>query len=863
VPPDRKPPEEPNPRDDSRERVEYVSQGLDWLQEQFEEPEAEPEQAGRDPAAPPPSGRPWAGGSWNDEPVLPVTPAPGPPPVVPPVGSVPAARPPRDEADAGGPETREFTPIEVDEAVRPLPTGPAPSGGRTDAPGGRPGQAPRPEPAGVNDAPVPLEAKIAAARARQRARSAATGPPKGGPAPTPPAPASAGSPTVPGGSIWFRPPDGAAAGGKGEPGEPSAATAEEADEAEGGATTDATQAAAGKGGTPAATKPGASGVGSGKSAVKPGSPTSPDRSKPASGKAAAAASGMGKGAGPSRPGTADTARAATGKTSGAAPATGPDKPAAGKGGPQGQSGQQRQGQGQRPSGQSQRSDARPSAAGKPSGPAGRAPAGGTAPGGPPAAGPLTPATGAGGAGGAASGSGAAGAAGAGGAGGAAKGAGSATTKPAGSPGGAAGGGTAKPAGPPGAGAAGASVAKGAGAAGAPAAGAAKAAGAAAGTAAGKPSPTAPKRPTPKVPVQPPLAATGRLGPPKPPAKSQASAGTEAEPAPTVAPGTTPAPTGENGTAPDTPARTVSEASAREVPLGPLGERQPGSASGWQALLARLTGGRVRTGVSDAQRHELEERIAAPVSGCRRIAMVALKGGVGKTTTTACLGAVLAEHRQDRIVAVDANPDAGTLGYRIRLETTRTAKDLLANADKLEGYADMRANASQTSFRRLEVIASDVDPTVDEAFGEQDYHDVSAVLERFYGIVLTDCGPGLLHSAMRSVLPTADQLVVISAASLDGSRAASLTLDWLEQHEYGDLARNSVVVINAVRPRTLVDIDQLQQHFVRRCRSVVQVPFDRHLETGAEIVFKELAPATRQAYLELAASVVDGVSRGRG
>jgi len=273
-------------------------------------------------------------------------------------------------------------------------------------------------------------------------------------------------------------------------------------------------------------------------------------------------------------------------------------------------------------------------------------------------------------------------------------------------------------------------------------------------------------------------------------------------------------------------------------------------------VTRLTGGRVRPRLSEPQRRELEAKIATPFQGSRRIAMMALKGGVGKTTTTACLGAVLSGHRQDRIVAVDANPDSGTLGYRIRLETTRTAKDLLANADKLERYSDMQAHASQTSLRRLEVIASDVDPASDEAFSEKDYREVASVLERFYPIVLTDCGPGLLHSAMRSILPMADQLVIVSAASLDGSRAASLTLDWLEQHDYGDLARNSVVVINAVRPRTLVDIDQLEQHFVRRCRTVVQVPFDRHLETGAEIVFADLAPATRQAYLELAAAVAD-------
>jgi MinD-like ATPase involved in chromosome partitioning or flagellar assembly len=68
-----------------------------------------------------------------------------------------------------------------------------------------------------------------------------------------------------------------------------------------------------------------------------------------------------------------------------------------------------------------------------------------------------------------------------------------------------------------------------------------------------------------------------------------------------------------------------------------------------------------------------------------------------------------------------------------------------------------------------------------------------------------------------------------------------------------------VVINAVRSRSQVDIAQLHQHFDRRCRAVVQVPFDRHLETGSEIVFQELAPATRHSYLELAAAVIDGIA----
>jgi MinD-like ATPase involved in chromosome partitioning or flagellar assembly len=288
-------------------------------------------------------------------------------------------------------------------------------------------------------------------------------------------------------------------------------------------------------------------------------------------------------------------------------------------------------------------------------------------------------------------------------------------------------------------------------------------------------------------------------------------------------------------------------------------RPPGGpALGWQGMVYRLTGGRLRPGPGHVERaqHEMAGRIGTPITGCRNIAVVALKGGVGKTTTTACLGAIFAEHRGDRVVAVDANPDPGTLGYRIRRDTLRTTKDLLADVDKLERYADIRTYASTTDLR-LEVIVSEVDPDRTEVFDEDDYRELAAVLERFYSLVLTDCGPGLLNSAMKAILPAADQLVVVSVPNLDGARSASLTLDWLERHGHERLARSSVVVINAVRQHGLVDVNKLEDHFRGRCRAVVRVPFDRHLDTGAEIVLDALAPSTRRAYVALAAAVADG------
>ena len=196
--------------------------------------------------------------------------------------------------------------------------------------------------------------------------------------------------------------------------------------------------------------------------------------------------------------------------------------------------------------------------------------------------------------------------------------------------------------------------------------------------------------------------------------------------------------------------------------------------------------------------QLNAQVQRPLHGCYRIALLSLKGGVGKTTITATLGATFASIRGDRVVAVDANPDRGTLSQKVPLETPATVRHLLRDAEGIERYSDVRGYTSQGPSR-LEVLASESDPAVSEAFSSDDYIRTLEVLERFYSLVLTDCGTGLLHSAMSAVLDKADVLVVISSGSVDGARSASATLDWLDAHGHQDLVRNSIAVINAVRP----------------------------------------------------------------
>ncbi|MGO4616652.1 MinD/ParA family protein [Nocardia sp. 2YAB30] len=280
-------------------------------------------------------------------------------------------------------------------------------------------------------------------------------------------------------------------------------------------------------------------------------------------------------------------------------------------------------------------------------------------------------------------------------------------------------------------------------------------------------------------------------------------------------------------------------------------------SGWRRAVHKASGGMINPGESaaDLVYRDLVERVNQPVRGDYRIAILSLKGGVGKTTTTVGLGSTFASLRGDRVIAIDANPDLGTLAHRVPRQTRSTVRNLLED-DHISRYSDVRAHTSQAPSR-LEVLASEQDPAVSEAFSEADYRKAIGVLQSFYNIILTDCGTGLMHSAMAGVLDMASSLVLVTSPAIDGARSASATLDWLDHHGYRNLVERTVVVVNASRRgASTVDLDQLRKLFLDRTRAVQVVPFDDHLAEGAEIDLELVSKPTQRALLELAAMVAD-------
>lgn len=296
-------------------------------------------------------------------------------------------------------------------------------------------------------------------------------------------------------------------------------------------------------------------------------------------------------------------------------------------------------------------------------------------------------------------------------------------------------------------------------------------------------------------------------------------------------------------------------------LDPAHAVRPEPDGAWQHLVYTLSGRRINLGDSKRARARkaLDRRIAAPLhGGAKFVPVLSRKGGVGKTTITTLLGMALADAREDRVIAVDANPDRGTLAERIGRSSGKTVRDLVRAHADVQGFNDISEIVAR-DHTRLDIIASDTDPHVSEAFNDSDYDAVADVAAHFYSLVLTDTGTGIVHSVMGATLERADQLIVVAGLSVDEARLASETLTWLESNGYADLVRSAVVVLNTARPgAALVRAGELQSHFQTRVGHVVRVPYDAHIASGSAIVFRDLQPETREAARELAAIVVESL-----
>ncbi|WP_254848370.1 MinD/ParA family protein [Mycobacterium sp. SP-6446] len=277
-------------------------------------------------------------------------------------------------------------------------------------------------------------------------------------------------------------------------------------------------------------------------------------------------------------------------------------------------------------------------------------------------------------------------------------------------------------------------------------------------------------------------------------------------------------------------------------------------SGWRGRLNRIAG--INLGPSPAERawNDLRRRVSRNLRGTYLVAVLQQKGGVAKTTATLGLGSALARYRDDKVVAIDANPASGNLAKRIQEPSAGTWRGLIRD-ERLQSYSDFRHYLGKSTSSGLEVLASDAG---DEMLSGAQVTELWRRLQRQYPIGLVDCGTQLRDDVMAAVLAGADAVVVVSTTRLDGADGAAETLNWLVDHGYPHLVRSAVIVISDLFKVTQSSsVRKLHGQFEKAVRAVHYVPFDPHLSDAAAVDFDRLKPHVRRAFIEAAASLVDG------
>ena len=232
--------------------------------------------------------------------------------------------------------------------------------------------------------------------------------------------------------------------------------------------------------------------------------------------------------------------------------------------------------------------------------------------------------------------------------------------------------------------------------------------------------------------------------------------------------------------------------------------------------------RVLVSQREREEAELERRLHTQpgVTRPNTIALISPKGGVGKTTSTFVVGNLLATHLKLRAIAVDANPDFGTLA-RLAPDARRCDRslaDLLENADRLNTAAELGAYVSRLPSG-LHMLGAPRDAELTASLGPERYGELVAFLASFYEVVLLDLGTGVAGPLARFAVSRADQVVLVTTPEWV---TASIVLQALSHLRHD----RTTVALNKCQTDDVHAIEEpfRKQHLHR----TVTIPYDRQL-----------------------------------
>jgi MinD-like ATPase involved in chromosome partitioning or flagellar assembly len=260
-------------------------------------------------------------------------------------------------------------------------------------------------------------------------------------------------------------------------------------------------------------------------------------------------------------------------------------------------------------------------------------------------------------------------------------------------------------------------------------------------------------------------------------------------------------------------------------------------------------------------------LRADLGGPRVLAFANPKGGVHKTTATVLAAATAGSVRGRGVIAWDDNELRGTLGLRAgSARHARTIRHLLSDLTEIEMYSGYELTDRLDDYLRhasdgtYDVLAGEENPRFAQKLDPYTVRRVLELLCRTHDVICVDTGNNVESPNWRTVLQSADQLVVTTVPREDAAFTADWMLDLLEEAGLGEMVKNAVTLLSCPTPGKSPLLDDLAAHFGSRTRAVAVVPYDAQLENGSNIEYGMLHPVTKRAWLRAVAKMLEPYAR---
>ena len=224
-----------------------------------------------------------------------------------------------------------------------------------------------------------------------------------------------------------------------------------------------------------------------------------------------------------------------------------------------------------------------------------------------------------------------------------------------------------------------------------------------------------------------------------------------------------------------------------------------------------------------------------------------KGGVGKTTTTANVGAALAL-RGKKVVLVDTDIGLRNLDVVMGLENRIV--------DVVEGKCKLR-QALIKDKRFTDLFLLPAAQTRDKsAVNEEQMRELTGKLKEEFDYILIDCPAGI-EQGFKNAIAGADRAIVVTNAEISSIRDADRIIGLLEASEI----RNPELIINRLRPEMVKRGEMMDVEDILDLLSIDLigvVPEDEYIITqtnkGEPAVSNKKAPSGK-AYVEIARRIL--------